>query len=45
VLERYRTAGVQILCTDLDGAVSVVLSDSKVEITSERRRRGRYWLQ
>jgi competence protein ComEC len=45
VLERYRTAGVQILRTDLDGAVSVVLSDSKVEITSERRRRGRYWLQ
>src|SRR5712692_5885276 len=45
VLERYHSAGVQILRTDLDGAVSVVLSDSKVEITSERRRRGRYWLQ
>jgi competence protein ComEC len=45
VLERYRTAGVQILRTDLDGAVRVVLNDSKIEVTSERGRRKRYWLQ
>lgn len=45
VLERYRSAGVQILRTDLDGAVTVVLNDSKVQVTRERDRRKRYWLQ
>jgi competence protein ComEC len=45
VMERYRSAGVQILRTDLDGAVTVVLNDSKVQVTTERDRRKRYWLQ
>ena len=42
VLERYRTAGVQVLRTDLDGAVSVALG-AGVTITGERTLRPRYW--
>jgi competence protein ComEC len=45
VLERYRTAGVQVLRTDQDGAVSVFLSESSFEIQGLRALRGRYWLQ
>jgi competence protein ComEC len=45
VLERYRAAGVQVLRTDLDGAVSVRLAPASIEVETERRRRARYWLQ
>jgi competence protein ComEC len=45
VLERYRAAGVQVLRTDLDGAVSVRLAAASIEVQTERRRRQRYWLQ
>jgi len=44
VLERYRTAGVQVLRTDRDGATSIQLENG-VSIFTERARRGRYWLQ
>ena len=44
VLERYRTAGVQVLRTDRDGATSIHLETS-ISIHTERARRGRYWLQ
>jgi competence protein ComEC len=44
VLERYRAAGVQLLRTDLDGAVVVKLGTELV-LDTERHRRGRYWLQ
>ena len=45
VLERYRAAGVELLRTDLAGAVSVQLNANEVQVGAERRRRGRYWLQ
>jgi competence protein ComEC len=44
VLDRYRAAGVRVLRTDLDGAISVHL-ESGISIVTERARRGRYWLQ
>jgi competence protein ComEC len=44
VLERYRTAGVQVLRTDRDGAVIVFLKE-EIEVRVERALRGRYWLQ
>jgi competence protein ComEC len=44
VLERYRTAGVRVVRTDLDGATSIYLKN-EISIVSERARRGRYWLQ
>ena len=44
VLERYRTAGVQVLRTDRDGAISVHLENG-ISTSTERARRGRYWLQ
>ena len=40
VLERL---GMRPMRTDLDGAVSVALSQDKLEIQGERRRRRRYW--
>ena len=44
VLARYGRAGVTIVRTDLDGAIVVRLGDT-LSVESERRRRGRYWLQ
>jgi competence protein ComEC len=43
VLGRYRAAGVELLRTDLDGAVSVRLLRSGVQVGSERRSQPRYW--
>jgi competence protein ComEC len=45
VLGRYERAGARITRTDRDGAVSVLLTSTGVEVDSERHRRGRYWLQ
>ena len=45
VLERYRSAGVQLVRTDLDGAVAVRMGGAELRLDSERHRRGRYWLQ
>jgi competence protein ComEC len=44
VLERYRAAGVEIVRTDLEGAVTVRLGGA-LAIETERERRGRYWLE
>jgi competence protein ComEC len=43
VVERYRAAGVGLLRTDLDGAVSTRLLANEVRIEAERVRRPRYW--
>jgi competence protein ComEC len=45
VLARYRAAGVQVLRTDADGAITTLLKRSFLETHSERRLRARYWLQ
>jgi len=45
VLERYRAAGAEVARTDLQGAVSISLTDAGIDIATERHRRGRYWLQ
>jgi len=44
VLERYRSAGVRLLRTDMDGAVAVSIGPA-LTLETERHRRGRYWLQ
>jgi competence protein ComEC len=43
VLERYARAGVAVLRTDRDGAVSIVLGRSAPEVGAERALRPRYW--
>jgi competence protein ComEC len=43
VLERYARAGVTLLRTDLDGAVSVILDKDSPEVRAERVRAPRYW--
>jgi competence protein ComEC len=43
VLERYRSAGVRIARTDLDGAVHIVLNSQAPLVAGERDRRPRYW--
>jgi competence protein ComEC len=43
VLERYARAGVTLLRTDLDGAVSVILKQDAPEVSAERARAPRYW--
>ena len=44
VLERYRAAGVQLLRTDLQGAIAVKMG-AEITLETERHRRGRYWLR
>jgi competence protein ComEC len=43
VLERYARAGVTVLRTDRDGAVSVVLNGHAARVSTERSRAPRYW--
>jgi competence protein ComEC len=43
VLERYARAGVTVLRTDRDGAVSVVLNGHAPRVSTERSRAPRYW--
>jgi competence protein ComEC len=43
VLQRYREAGVHVLRTDRDGAVSVRLGPRGFAAEVERERRARYW--
>jgi beta-lactamase superfamily II metal-dependent hydrolase len=45
VLERYAGAGSELVRTDAEGAVTVALSAGLTGIVTERRLRGRYWLQ
>src|SRR5688572_32020897 len=42
VLARYEGAGVRLLRTDLDGAVSVILGQ-ELQVAAERARHRRYW--
>jgi competence protein ComEC len=43
VLERYARAGVTVLRTDRDGAVSAVLNGHAPRVSTERSRAPRYW--
>ena len=43
VLERYERAGVGVLRTDRDGAVSVLLKKDSLQVRGERLGRPRYW--
>ena len=44
VLARYRAADVQVLRTDLQGAIRLRMGDG-IEMRAERQLRARYWLQ
>src|SRR5919201_4938035 len=44
VLARYRAADVQVLRTDLQGAITVRMGE-RLEMQAERQLRARYWLQ
>ena len=44
VLARYGAADVQVLRTDLQGAISLRMGES-LDMQAERQLRGRYWLQ
>ncbi|HEU4350624.1 MAG TPA: DNA internalization-related competence protein ComEC/Rec2 [Burkholderiales bacterium] len=43
VLERYARAGIPVLRTDRDGAISVVLDGHAPRVSTERSRAPRYW--
>ncbi|MEO8144576.1 MAG: DNA internalization-related competence protein ComEC/Rec2 [Betaproteobacteria bacterium] len=43
VVQRYQDAGIPLRRTDLEGAVTVHLTNERIEITSQRRERARYW--
>jgi competence protein ComEC len=43
VMDRYRSAGADIVRTDLGGAVRVILSGTDVKVTTERAAVPRYW--
>jgi competence protein ComEC len=45
VVQRYADAGVEILRTDREGAVTVALGAEGVALRGERASRARYWLQ
>jgi competence protein ComEC len=44
VVRRYSDAGVSLLRTDRDGAITIILGDTN-SLVRERAERGRYWLQ
>src|SRR5687768_9955571 len=43
VLARYEAAGVQVLRTDLDGAISIVLNPNFIQVGGQRALHPRYW--
>ncbi len=43
VLGRYAAAGIELLRTDRDGALTVRLVPGTIEVEAERARRARYW--
>jgi competence protein ComEC len=43
VLARYEEAGVRVLRTDLDGAISIVLNPDSIQVRGQRALHPRYW--
>jgi competence protein ComEC len=43
VLGRYSAAGIELLRTDRDGALTVRLGPGTIGVEAERARRARYW--